>query len=152
MGTKAELDEKRRLQRRAKLVEALSDDPLCCKDRKNHTVEGFNFDQDMFENLIEYYTPKKDMADLLGVSEQKLDLFCMTIYGWNFSITYDKLSKRSQFLTRMALQNLGNSGNPAAIKVASETFWGLKTDAQSADLKIQVVANIPKSDEGNGSV
>lgn len=120
-------------------------------NRENQSVDGFSFDQDTFENLIDYYTPLNDIPVILNVEHVDLDNFCKQLYGFDFKTTYDILSKRSQFYTRKAFTTLAYGGNAAAIKVASESYMGLIKQEESADKKVIIMGAIPVTNEGNGS-
>ena len=120
-------------------------------NRENKTVDGFAFDQDTFENLIDYYTPLNDIPVILNVGIAELDVFCKALYGFDFKTTYDILSKRSQFYTRKAFTTLAYGGNAAAIKVASESYMGLVNQEENRDQKVVIMGAIPVTQEGNGS-
>ena len=120
-------------------------------NRENQVIDGFSFDQDTFENLIDYYTPLNDIPLILNVTGVQLDTFCKTIYGFDFKTTYDYLSRRSQFYTRKAFTQLAYGGNAAAIKVASESYMGLINGEDSKDSKVVIMGAIPVTNVGNGS-
>lgn len=91
----------------------------------NQTVQGFNFNRNDFEDLIDNFTPFEDIPILLGVQHAKLDEFCNEIYNMNFKVTYDTLVKRAELYYRKAMFSLSKAGNPTAIKVSSEFYVGL---------------------------
>lgn len=111
--------------------------------RENKSLPGFDFDMDIFENLIDNYTPKDDIPLLLGVSVSDMDYFCMKLYDCNFSETYDILSRRALYYNRLAFNNLSKSGNAAAINVVAKYFMKLDDEDKAKALKIEVVNSIP---------
>lgn len=117
--------------------------------RDNQSLEGFDFDMDMFENLIDNFTPMEDIPLLLNVSKANLDYFCMRLYGCNFSETYDILSRRALYYDRLAFNNLAKSGNTAAINVVAKYFMKLDEQDKAKALKIEVVNSIPNLRKDN---
>ena len=108
----------------------------------NETVPGFNFDKNDFEDLIDNFTPKDDIPILLGVTHPQLDIFCMSVYHMKFNDTYKMLLKRSELYYRKAMFNLSKSGNPTAIKIASEFYVGLG-NVEGSKPHITIINNMP---------
>ena len=117
--------------------------------RENQSLEGFDFDMDMFENLIDNFTPMEDIPLLLNVGKADLDYFCMRLYNCNFSETYDILSRRALYYDRLAFNNLAKSGNNAAINVVAKYFMKLDEQDKAKALKIEVVNSIPNLRKDN---
>jgi hypothetical protein len=133
--------------REERLRKATSRDPFL--HRENKTVEGFNFDMDMFENMIDNFTPMEDIPLLLNVNSFELDKFCQICYNCLYKDAYDILSRRALYYDRMAFNNLAKSGNNSAINVVAKYFMKLDDDNKTKELKIQVVNSIPKRNEGD---
>lgn len=101
-------------------------------DDPSQTVEGFNFNRNDFEDLIDNFTPLEDIPLLLGVSHADLDRFCYDIYNMDFKHTFESLLKRAELYYRKSMMMLSKAGNPSAIKVTSEHYVGLgSSDKQS---------------------
>ena len=101
------------------------------------TAPGFDFNRNDFEDLIDNFTPFEDIPILLGVTHAQLDVFCTYIYNMGFKDTYDTLLRRSQLYYRKAMMMLSKTGNPSAIKVASEYYVGLgAVDKQESHVTI----------------
>lgn len=108
------------------------------------TVEGFNFTRNDFEDLIDNFTDEDTILILLQITRPELDKFCNEVYHMNYKETYEVLYQRAQLYYRKAMMMLSKSGNPSAIKVASEYFaklGGVNTD----DNKITFVGVMPVS-------
>ena len=108
----------------------------------NETVPGFNFDKNDFEDLIDNFTPKDDIPTLLGVSHPQLDIFCTSVYNMKFNDTYKMLITRAQLYYRKAMFSLSKSGNPTAIKIASEFYVGLGS-TEGTKPHITIINNMP---------
>lgn len=132
--------------RQERLRKGTMKDPFL--NRENKSLEGFNFDMDMFENLIDNFTPKEDIPLILGVTKDDLDYFCKKLYNdCNYSETYDILLRRALYYDRLAFNNLAKSGNNAAINVVAKYFMKLDQDNSKKELKIQVVNSIPSLED-----
>lgn len=111
------------------------------KTKESKTVEGFAFDQNDFENLIDDFTPYKDIPMLLGVRHVDLDRFCQVIYGLDYKATYDRLLCMAQRYQRAAIVMLAKSGNQTALKMsASITGVG---DSQVDNTNITFISDVP---------
>lgn len=108
------------------------------------TAPGFNFTRDDFENLIDDFTPVNDIPVLLGVKDYELDKFCNYIYNMDFKPTYEVLLKRAQLYYRKAMMSLSKSGNPSAIKIASEFYVGLGKNIDD-DSRFTIVNVMPST-------
>lgn len=128
--------------REERLRKASTRDPFL--HRENKSVPGFNFDMDMFENLIDNFTPMDDIPLILNVNPVDLDKFCQICYNCLFKDTYNILSKRALYYDRLAFNNLAKSGNNSAINVVAKYFMKLDDDNKAKELKINVVNSIPK--------
>ncbi len=100
-------------------------------NRKNKKIQGFDFDLDMFENLIDCFTPKDMVPIVLNCSHADLDRFCMMAYNMNYNETYKVLIGVADIWARRAVRNLAYCGNNTALKIFSEHFMGLKDEEQS---------------------
>lgn len=90
--------------------------------RVNHAVEGFWFDQDTFENLIDDWADFDDIPVILQTPQEQLDIFCRALYGQNFEKTFIRLRAISKVIARKCLDRLAKSGNSAAIAATKSHF------------------------------
>ena len=105
----------------------------------NHEVEGFWFDQDQFENLIDSWASQDDILTILQVSRKELDIFCKAIYeGQNFDQTYRQLLAISRTLMKHAISSLARSGNSTALATASKHFANLQDDNNTKPINITI--------------
>lgn len=109
------------------------------------TVEGFDFTRNDFEDLIDNFTDEDTILTLLQISRPQLDKFCKEIYNMNYKETYQVLYQRAQLYYRKAMMLLSKSGNPSAIKVASE-YYARLGGTNSDDNKITFVGVMPMSE------
>lgn len=114
--------------------------------RKNKKPEGFDFDMDTFENLIDFFTPIENIPVILRCNIQTLDNFCQICYGMPFKDTYQHLSGISDALMRSTFKKLAGMGNTSAIKIVSEHFMNLK-DNKTSDVNITIVNDLKEDDE-----
>lgn len=104
----------------------------------NHTVDGFWFDQDQFENLIDMWAPQEDIIAILDTSREDLDIFCKALYGQNFDHVYRKLLAISRTLMRNAISGLAKQGNSTALATATKHFAKLDDDNGSKPISIVI--------------
>lgn len=114
--------------------------------RENKHPDGFSFDMDTFENLIDFFTPKENIPTLLRCSIKTLDEFCKICYGMNFSDTYNYLSGIADMLMRGTFKKLAAMGNTTAVKIVSEHFMNLKEN-KTADVNITIVNDLQDDEE-----
>lgn len=110
--------------------------------RKNAKVEGFSFDVDTFENLIDSFVPKENIPIILGVSWGDIERFCNKVYGLNFNETYNRLSGVTDYWCRKVFKNLAATGNQSAIKLVAEHFMGLASDNKNQGVNITIVNDL----------
>lgn len=104
----------------------------------NHIVEGFWFDQNQFENLIDAWADQDDILTILGVSRQELDIFCKALYGLSFDATYRQLLAISRTLMRKAIGGLAKSGNATALATATKHYANLHNDDNNKPINITI--------------
>jgi hypothetical protein len=115
--------------------------------RENHRPRGFAFDQSTFEDLIDSFTPKDDIAVILGVPPMELDRFCKIVYGMTYAETYDKLIRMSKAIFRKVVVGLAAKGNTTALNLAATNFANLQGEDENKALKVVIVDDIPKDGE-----
>ena len=120
---------------------------LLKSSRQNVKVDGFWFDVDTFENIIDCFTPEKMVPVILRCTGADLDRFCQIVYGMKYSETYTILSGITDMYMRKSFKAHSNLGNPTAMKVVAEHFMNLKNEDQSGGVNI-VFCNDLKGDEG----
>lgn len=114
----------------------------------NETVEGFNFNRNDFEDLIDNFVPFESIPVLLQVSHADLDVWCKAIYNMDFKTTYDVLFQRANLYYQKAMFMLSKSGNPTAIKVTAEYYVKLgAVDKESNNITFIGVMPQTESDE-----
>ena len=117
--------------------------------RENKHPEGFDFDMDTFEDLIDAFIPKKKIPLLLRCSWSTLDKFCYECYKMDFNAAYEFLSGMADFYMRRAFKNLAASGNATAQNIVSKYIMRLEEEnAEDKVVKIQFVNDL--SDEKDG--
>ena len=120
---------------------------LLSRRRQNCTIEGFDFDVDTFENLIDCFTPMKNIPVILGVSASDMDRFCNIVYGMDFAETYRTLFSISDMFMRKVIQNLSSSGNPTALNLAAKHMLQWEKDNQNQNISIKIVNDLDKEDD-----
>ena len=111
----------------------------------NQMVEGLNFTRNDFEDLIDNFCAPEEIAILLQVSNVDLDRFCNEVYNMDFKTTYQVLFQRANLYFKKAMFMLSKSGNPTAIKVASEFYVGLGA-VDKQDNHITIINSMPESE------
>ena len=120
---------------------------LLKKNRTNYKVDGFDFDVDTFENLIDAFVPKKNIHLILNCDYSKLNQFCMIVYGMNFDETYRILSGIADMFMRQAISGLAKTGNNTALNIAAKHFMGLTDEANKEGINITIINDLdPKED------
>lgn len=116
-------------------------------NRENIQPEGFDFDVDMFENLIDWWTPKEEMPVLLRTTRYQLDRFCQIVYKMDFDTTYTFLSGLTTAIMRKTFSNLAASGNTTALNLTAEHFMKLKSSQNDKAVNIRIVNDLKDDDE-----
>lgn len=114
--------------------------------RKNLHPDGFDFDMDTFENLIDFFTPMENIPVILRCDYKTLDNFCKICYNMPFKDTYIYLSGISDALMRGTFKKLAAMGNTQAVKIVSEHFMNLKEN-KSHDVNITIVNDLKDDEE-----
>ncbi len=113
------------------------------KRSDNQSLDGFDFDRDTFEDLIECYTPQEQILSLLGISHYDMDRFCKKIYNMSYNEAYCFLLYKSDAHNRKAFNMLAKEGNQTAMKIVAEHFMKLGSIDKS-DVKVQFVNDVPQ--------
>lgn len=115
--------------------------------RENFKPDGFNFDVNMFENLIDCWTPKKDFPIILRSPISKIDEFCKIVYNMNFDETYNFLSGITDAFMRKTFKNLASQGNSFSQSLVSKHFMGLRDDVdKDSNVNITIVNDLQEED------
>lgn len=105
--------------------------------RSNFKPQGFDFDMDTFENLIDRFVPQDDILTILQVDRHALDKFCSICYnGKNFDTTYRWLSAISKSLRFSTIDALAMNGHSYALSLEAKHFLGLDDKSESTALTI----------------
>ena len=115
--------------------------------RENVQVKGFDFDVDMFENLIDNFVPEENIPVILRCTKADLDRFCNVVYHMNYAETYKVLSGVTDMFMRKAIKGLAQEGNQTALKLASEHFMKLKEEEDNNNINITVVNDLNGDDK-----
>lgn len=115
-------------------------------NRKNVKIPGFSFDVDVFEDLIDCFTPIQNIPTILDTDIPTLDKFCDRAYGMNFKETYAKLSGITDYWSRKVIKNLSSSGNSTALNIMSKHFMGLSDDNKNQGVNITIVNDMKEDD------
>ena len=115
--------------------------------RQNVKVKGYWFDVNVFENLIDCYTPKPDVPLILRCTEADLDRFCKVVYGMKFDETYKILTGITDMFMRKSFKGLSQTGNPTAIKVVAEHFMDLKEQQEKDGINITIYNDLTTGDK-----
>ena len=107
-------------------------------NRANHVVEGFWFDQDQFENLIDDWADFEDILIIFQVSESELDTFCNAIYHQPAREVFARLRAISRTIARKTIDQLAKSGNATAVAIAKNHFAQLKDDDGNKPINITI--------------
>lgn len=119
------------------------------KHRANLKPDGFDFDMETLEDLIDSFIDKKKIPMLLRCEWGTLDEFCKICYGMDFNSTYAYLSGMADFYMRRAFKNLAASGNATAQNIVSKYIMRLEDEnAQDKVVKIQFVNDLSPDEEG----
>lgn len=118
--------------------------------RQNFQPEGFDFDVNMFENLIDCWTPMEDFPIILRCNNNTLDKFCLTVYGTPFKETYNFLLRVTNAMQRKAFKMMSNQGNAFSQSLVSKHFMGLRDDnQQESNLRITIVNDLQDDKEND---
>lgn len=109
--------------------------------RSNVSPPDFPFTIDMFENLIDCWTPQDQFPSILQTSFSVIDNFCRVVYHMDFNQTYSMLSGITDAFMRKTFKNLASSGNPSAISIVSKHFMKLD-DSNSNNLNVTFVNDL----------
>ena len=115
-------------------------------DRQNFKPEGFTFDVNQFENLIDMWTPFDKIPIILKVNCDVLDKFCITVYNMNYKETYARLSGISEAIMRKAFSNLAKGGNATALSIMAKNIMKLDND-QTQNINLTIVNDLKEDDE-----
>ena len=106
--------------------------------RKNLKPEGFAFDMDTFENLIDAFTSESDIAVMLNVTAARLDEFCRICYnGCDFETVYRQLKAVSGMFMKKAIKTHAENGNVYAMRLAAENWLGM-AEKGSGDASVTI--------------
>lgn len=116
--------------------------------RRNYQPEGFHFDVNMFENLIDWWTPKNEIPVILRCSLSDLDRFCFVVYKMNYDEVYNFLSGITNAFMRKTFKNHANAGHAFSQSLVSKHFMGLSDDNNpNENLNITIVNDLKSDDD-----
>lgn len=100
----------------------ISYDAVLKGTRANMRVEGFYFDKDTFENLVDSWADIDDIPIALDTPEPQLDIFCQVLYGKNYRDTFVMLRTISKIVARKTIDRLAKAGNATAVAIAKNHY------------------------------
>lgn len=121
-------------------VESYAD--LLKSNRPNMKVDGFDFDVNTFENIIDAFVPQENVHVILCCTNADLDRFCKEVYKLTFSQAYMVLSGISDMYMRKAVKNLAVSGNATALSIAKTHFMHLADEEQKGAISVKIVNDL----------
>lgn len=130
----------------ASVERVISYDDVLKGERANMRVEGFFFDKDTFENLIDSWADFEDIPIALDTPIEHLDIFCNVLYGKNYRDTYSMLRTISKIVARKTIDRLAKSGNATAVAIAKNHYAQLLDNDGSKPINI-TIKNDLKSDD-----
>lgn len=99
------------------------------RNEDNLQPKGFNFDADMFENLISCYATYEMIPVMLRTTISKLDEFCRIVYNMPYKETYTFFNYASKLAMNRAFENLAKCGNTTAQSITAKHMLGYKDDS-----------------------
>lgn len=113
-------------------------DDFFSRNRVNHFVEGFVFDQDTFENVVASWADFDQIPLILNSSPNDLDVFCKALYGQNFKDAFNRMRAISIMHARHVLEVHANEGNATALAISRAHFAQLKDDSDSKPISVTI--------------
>ena len=98
------------------------------RNEDNLQPEGFNFDADMFENLISCYATFEMIPVMLRTTISNLDKFCKIVYNMPYKETYVYFNYASKLAMNRIYENLAKCGNNTAQQITAKHLMGYKDD------------------------
>jgi hypothetical protein len=116
----------------------ISYDDVLKGSRQNMRVEGFYFDKDTFENLVDSWADVDDIPIALDTPVEQLDIFCKVLYGKTYRQTYSMLRTISKIVARKCIDRLAKCGNATAVAISKTHFAQLIDDDGSKPINITI--------------
>ena len=130
----------------ASVERVISYDDILKGNRTNMRVEGFFFDKDTFENLVDSWADFEDIPIILKTSVEQLDIFCKVLYGQSFRDAFNRMRAVSRMRARQVIDKLASNGNATAVSIAKTHYAKLLDDDGSKPINI-TIRNDLKSDD-----
>ena len=119
------------------------------RDENNLQPKGFNFDADMFENLISCYATYEMVPVMLRTTISKLDDFCKIVYNMPYKEAYLFFNYASKLAMNRAFENLAKCGNTTAQSITAKHMLGYKDDTDlSGSINISFSGIKPEPNDG----
>lgn len=97
-------------------------------NRENWKPEGFDFDVDQFENLIDWWTPFDTIPIILNCDMKTLDDFCYKVYNMSYKKTYGYLLSLTNAFMSRTFKCLASTGNNTAMSIVTKNLMKLDED------------------------
>ncbi len=122
----------------ASVERVISYDDILKGNRTNMRVEGFFFDKDTFENLVDSWADFEDIPIALDTPVEQLDIFCKVLYGKDYRQTYTMLRTLSKIIARKTIDKLAKAGNATAVAISKNHFAQLIDDDGNKPISITI--------------
>lgn len=120
------------------------------REGRDRSPEGFDFDADDIEQLVDSFTPKDEIPLILEATAKQMDEFCRIAYGMDWTLAYDRLFAKSMQLSRQMISYLAKEGHTKALEIVARNFMKLDQDGKARSLRIQVVNDLDDEEEEDG--
>lgn len=112
-------------------------------------ITKFSLNQDDFETLMAYFTPKEDILKILNVSYADMDEWCRQVYHLSYNDVYDNMLALARTQGRMMISRLADQGNNTAMNIYSKYFAKYEEEQQNKADTIPIIAVIPLDKPNN---
>ena len=107
--------------------------------RENIKPDGFDFDMDTFENLIDAFTSQADILIILHTTKEQMDKFCRECYdGADFNTVYRQLLAISGVFRRKYIDTHAKNGHSFALGLEAKYWRGMNDEPQEQSLNITI--------------
>lgn len=120
---------------------------LPSKKKVNAKPQGFDFDQSMFENMIDAQILPGTFKEVFNCTGADLDRFCQSVYNMNFIDAYRKLHEASVAEWKRTFGTLARNGSQTAMKIVAEDILKLNQENRKKEFRIQICSELPTEDE-----
>lgn len=107
--------------------------------RENLQPEGFDFDMDTFEDLVDAFTTEADILVILNQTREQMNRFCRICYnGADFATVYRQLLAISGVFRRKYIDAHAKNGHSFAMGLEAKYWLGMNDEPQEQNLNITI--------------